>query len=80
MTKKETKDLFLVVIFFLLLAIGFYIARLEQKLEAEQVRTACVRESYIMAKKHGGTPREWERECLQHRTEEALDRIDMQHE
>lgn len=49
--------------------------RQESRIEIEQARAACVRESYRMVQDHGGNQREWERDCLRQRQEDALDRL-----
>ncbi len=75
MDAKERKHLTWIAIFAAIFAALWYMARQESRIEGAQVRTDCVRESYRMSQEHGGSQREWERDCLRQREEDALDRL-----
>ncbi|GAB1843323.1 hypothetical protein MyNCGM152_40870 [Achromobacter xylosoxidans] len=75
MKTQDRKHLMWLAIFAAIFAVAFYTARQESRIEGAQVRTDCVRESYRMSEEHGGSQREWERDCLHRREEDALDRL-----
>lgn len=75
MSTQDRKHLMWLAVFAGIFAIGMYLMRQESRIEVEQVRAACVRESYRRVQEHGGSQREWERDCLRQREEDALDRL-----
>lgn len=75
MSAQDRKHLMWFAVFAAIFAVIFYLARQESRIEVEQVRAACVRESYRMVQEHGESQREWERDCLRQRQEDALDRL-----
>lgn len=75
MSTQDRKHFMWFAIFAAIFAIAFYLARQESSIEVEQARAACVRESYRMVQEHRGSQREWERDCLRQREEDALDRL-----
>lgn len=75
MNTQDRKHLMWFAIFAAIFTVAFYLARQESRIEVEQARAACVRESYRMVQEHGGRQRELGRDCLRQREEDALDRL-----
>ena len=75
MDEREKKHLKWIAIYVAVFAVLWYFARQEARIDSEQVRTSCVRESYEASREYGGSQREWERDCLRQREEDALDRL-----
>ena len=64
------------LVFFAFLGLLILLARGESRDAAREAQIACVRDSYEMAKSDGGTPKEYESECLRQYQEDQLRELD----
>lgn len=68
----QSKEGIAAIVFAIFLAMLFMLARYESKDEWRQAEIDCLRESYEMEKKYGGSAREHEKECMIQREEDRL--------
>ena len=73
---KKFKGSGVIVIFGVIFFLLFLLAKEEGKDKVQEVQIDCVHESYEMAEKTGGTPKEHEAECLRQFTEDQLRALD----
>ena len=73
---KNFKGSSVIVVFGVIFLLLFLLAKREGKNKAQGVQVDCLRDSYDMAEKTGGTPKEHETECLRQYEEDQLRALD----